>query len=201
MGGSWPDACGARWLVRLWGYALGASVFLAGVVAGVTATQTWWPFLLVWGMPLTVGYQTAAALRLCVEHLWPTQGTQPNRAAMARLTRAMLLGDRVPEATLPLARKAWAWTRWVVRLLGVHLPVRYLVLPGDSGPAHDWHQRFPRSKAWPHAAFARQQDIEAGHPGWPPYTEVWGFAQAVDAVLESISQARLVSESPLPQAS
>lgn len=188
---------------RLWGqvadaplgYALGASGFLATVVACVTITQTWWQFLLVWGIPLTVGYQIAAALRLCVEHLWPTSGTPLNRAAVARLTQAVFLGDRLPETTLPLRRKIWAWTRWTVRLLGLYLPLRYLVLPEDT-LVHDYHHRKSNSKAWPYAAFARQQDIEAGYPGWPPYTEVWGFFQAVDAVLESISQAGAVAERP-----
>jgi len=64
----------------------------AGVVAGRHATQTWWPFLLVWGMPLTVGYQTAAALRLCVEHLVAHPGDAAQSCCMARLTRAVVPG-------------------------------------------------------------------------------------------------------------
>lgn len=171
------------------GYALGAGGFLAGLLAGVTVTQTWWPFLLVWGIPMTVGYQIATALRLSVEHLWPSpaQADQHDRAAVASLTQAVFLGERVPDATLPRMRKAWAWMRWVARML-VYLLVRYLLLPGDT-VVHDYHHRHASSKAWPYALFARQQDIEAGHPGWPPYAEVWGFGRAIDAVLESLSQA------------
>lgn len=173
-----------------WGYAVVACGVLLALVASLTLTQTWGPFLLVWGIPLTIGYQIAAALRLCVEHLWPAPGAKADRAGVARLTQAVLLGDPVPEPTLPLGRKLWAWTRWVVRLLGVHLPLRYMVLPGDSGPAHDFHHRHIKSPAWAWAIFARQQDSAAGHPGWPAYTEVWGFSTVLEAVLASISQAK-----------
>jgi hypothetical protein len=40
------------------------------------------------------------------------------------------------------------------------------------------------------AAYARQQDIDAGHPKWPEYTDVWGIAVAIDHVFTILSEER-----------
>ena len=81
-----------------------------------------------------------------------------------------------------------AWGYWAARMLFYHLPARALVLTGDS-PCHDYHHRYPTSKAWPNAIFERQADLDAGCPGWPePYQETWGLLEAMDETFKSLSQ-------------
>lgn len=127
----------------------------------------------------------SACLRLCVEHRLPSAGRdeQDDRESYASMTQGVFLGEPVPEV-----RQWRPWVRWWVRMLGIHLPARILVMVGDT-PCHDRHHRAPNARDWVDYAYARQRDIDAGCPGWPSYTEVWGLYNAIDAVFASFSEA------------
>lgn len=56
----------------------------------------------------------------------------------ADMTSARVLLDPPPDRDLPIAARTRAWTRWWLRLLFVHLPIRVAVLPFDL-PHHDLH--------------------------------------------------------------
>ncbi|MEU0175330.1 fatty acid desaturase [Streptomyces massasporeus] len=161
---------------------------LALVAAGMTGTLVW--LLLAWLVPFTVLYQTSNVLRLCVRHTFPGPEVRVKRGReyFGGLTNAVFLGEPAPRAGQSPGRAVAAWTRWGVRMLTVHLPSRYLVLTGDT-VCHDYHHRYPMSRQWADYLFARQRDLEAGHPGWPPYQEVWGLVPAIDAVFDSLRTA------------
>src|SRR5262249_25059603 len=99
----------------------------------------------------------------------------------AATTSAIFLGDPAPT-------RLSAWGVWWGRLLLWHLPARLLVLPGDSGPAHDLHTRQPKFKDWPNYLFAPQRAVEAKlAAAGPPYTETWGSVlTAIDEVFLSL---------------
>ena len=171
--------------------ALAAGVWLV-FLALVSVTQCWLPFAVAYGIPLTVLYQISEVLRACAEHRWPVPAVSGpvNRLVLGRMTVAVFLGEPTPVLSpgASWVSKALAWGRWVLRMVFYHLPARALVLTGDS-PCHDYHHRYPTSKAWPNAIFERQADLDAGCPGWPePYQETWGLLEAMDETFKSLSQ-------------
>jgi hypothetical protein len=101
----------------------------------------------------------------------------------ASLTNAIFLGDRAPAAGGVVG-----WLRWGARMLFVHFPARYLVLTGDT-VVHDFHHRHPSTRQWANYLFARQQDVDDGTPGWPPYHEAWGLVAAINLTFDSLSAA------------
>jgi hypothetical protein len=168
--------------VALFGYLLLAVL--------LTLLHGWMFFLVAWALPLLFFFQISNVLRLCVEHTFPENGVEVRRgrAYMAGLSNAIFLGEPVPAQDLTSARRAYAWLRWVLRMALIHLPSRYLVLTGDT-VVHDYHHRYPMSREWADYLFARQRDLEAGHPGWAPYREVWGLIPAINLVLDSLASA------------
>ncbi|MGB3518545.1 MAG: hypothetical protein WBA43_18960, partial [Elainellaceae cyanobacterium] len=170
-----------------------AGLFWGSVLTLIALTHSWVPFLVAWVMPMTVPFQLLLALRLLVEHRWPNPalgGDRRSRRLQGKMTAAIFFADATPQFQSNASRlERWRqWGQWWFRFLTYHLPARALVLPGDA-PCHDYHHRHPASQNWPNAIFARQQDLDAGCPGWPePYLESWGLRAAMDAVLESLSQ-------------
>ncbi len=150
----------------------------------------WTFFLVAWVLPLFFFFQISNVLRLCVEHTFPEKDVEVRRgrAYMAGLSNAIFLGEPAPGDDLTGARRAYAWVRWTLRMALIHFPSRYLVLTGDT-VVHDYHHRFPMSRQWADYLFARQRDLEAGHPGWTPYREVWGLIPAINLVLDSLAGA------------
>lgn len=73
-------------------------------------------------------------------------------------------------------------------MLLIHFPTRYLVLTGDT-VVHDFHHRRPMTRDWANYIFAREDDANAGHRGWPEYRHVWGLVAAIDTVFASLSAA------------
>lgn len=136
-------------------------------------------------MPLIPLFQVSNTLRLCVKHTFPPAGTEVRRGReyFAGLTNAIFIGEAAP-----VGEGAGAWLRWTARMLFVHAPARYLVLTGDT-VVHDFQHRYPASRQWHDYLFARQRDLDAGHPGWPRYQHVWGLVTAVNRVFDSISRA------------
>lgn len=159
-----------------------------GMITVTALTGAWHVFLLAWVLPLTLVLHVAESLRLCGRHVFPEVVKHDGRSALAGYTHGIFIGDRVPDSRLPPLRKVSAWVVWFLRILFVHLPSRMLVIVGDS-PCHDYHHRFPSSTHWANYIFAREQDLQAGAPGWPDYTEVWGVRAAIDATFESLSKA------------
>ncbi len=156
------------------------------IVVLATITHSWIPFLIAWFLPLTLFFQVTNTLRLCVKHVFPQPGERrQGKAYFASLTYGVFLGERTPEPDLPPLQRSRAWLHWWTRMLFIHFPMRYLVLTADT-VCHDYHHRHPRSKNWANYIFARQEDIEAGHPGWPPYREAWGYRDAVNLVFDSL---------------
>jgi hypothetical protein len=125
-----------------------------------------------------------------VKHTFPPAGTATRRGRdyFASLTNAIFIGESAPPRSLPAGRRLLAWTRWALRMALIHAPARYLVLTGDT-VVHDFHHRYPSSRQWFDYIFARQRDIDAGHPGWSAYHEVWGLAPAITHVFASLSAA------------
>jgi hypothetical protein len=169
------------------------AVTVWGTVITITAlTQSWLPFLVSWVLPMTVPFNLLLTLRLLVEHRWPHPSSDNNRRSrqvQGRMTAAVFFADPTPQFEPDASRfeRVCRWGLWWAKFLLYHLPARALVLPGDA-PCHDYHHRHPASKDWPNASSARQQDLEAGCPGWPePYLEVWGLLAAIGIVLESLS--------------
>lgn len=164
------------------------AVYTVAVVGATLTGQL--PFLLVaWFVPVTLLFQISNVLRLCVKHTFPPSGLvdRRNRGYFAGLTNAIFIGEAAPEGARGW-RGAPAWTRWTIRMLLVHVPVRYLVLTGDT-VVHDYHHRFPMSREWASYIFAREENLRAGHPGWPEYRQVWGLRAGIDAVFASLARA------------
>lgn len=149
-----------------------------GILIAVEDALAW---ILAWVLPVTVMYQQAALLRLVVEHPWDQMPeARSKHIDTFPLTKAVFLGAAPPESGHPLA-----WAHWAVMMLA-SLLVRLIILPGDSGPAHDWHHQHPRGN-WPNYMAARRKEA-AQNPG--DYQEIWGYWPALKACLKSISERR-----------
>jgi fatty acid desaturase len=171
------------------GYRAAMIIMLAGQVLFVTLTGKWLVFILVWLFPLTALFNASAVIRVCTRHLFPIPDVViTGKDAIASHTNGIFLGDEVPDAHVPPLQRLVMWMRWWLRIAFVHLPARLFVMVGDA-PCHDYHHRFPRSPDWANYLFARQQDLQEGHAGWPPYTEVWGMTNAINAVFDSLYSA------------
>ncbi|MDI3289008.1 fatty acid desaturase [Polyangium sp. 15x6] len=165
-------------------------IFWGAVLAIVVILGAELVFAVAWLVPIVLLYNVSSCLRLSSEHLWPAPVAErqpPGRALVASYSTGIFLGEATPSPELGGISAAVAWARWALRMLFVHLPARLFVLVGDT-PCHDYHHRHPRSREWMNYAYARQKDIDAGAPGWPPYTEVWGFVPALDAALSALSR-------------
>lgn len=184
----------SQWIVAH-PYRLCAWIVWTCLVLGIVASHQSIPFLIVWGIPLGPLYNMSSCLRLCSEHRWTPAQAQPtttSREHIAEHSTGIFLGNPAPTSNGHGISQWWAWSKWAGLMLGYHLPVRLLILVGDT-PCHDYHHRQPRSKSWTHYAYARQHDVENGKGGWPSYTEIWGFYRAVDSAFASFSQDNGVS--------
>jgi fatty acid desaturase len=141
-------------------------------------------------IPIIFFVQMSALLVHLGEHAWlvPVDNSLPPRYYHATRTWARFNGCRVPDKGLPLKSAIWGWLKWAAATCFYHLPDRLLVVVGDL-PNHDFHHRFPASKEWMCAAYARQRDIDTNPNSYPPYLEFWGIGEAIDHVLEGLSSA------------
>ncbi|MBL1210480.1 fatty acid desaturase [Geminocystis sp. GBBB08] len=165
------------------------------IITVVTITKSWTIFLVTWFFPLTILYQVSNTIRICSEHCFPEPefAEVRNKLILGRLTKGIFLGEQTPDISLSFLPKLWQWLRWYL-LMFYHLFCRIFILVGDT-PCHDWHHRHPASPDWVNYIFARQQDLENGCPGWQEnYTEIWGFYQAIDFNLESLSRLPKIEE-------
>jgi hypothetical protein len=168
-----------------------ALVYLGSALALVAWQGSWLAFGLAVLVPLIPLYQIVALLEFLSEHAWfkAKDEGMGGRAFHVSHSWGRFNGDPLPQSGGRPAATVLAWSRWLLRLAFYHLPARILVVPGDLSQ-HDFHHRFPSSAHWVRAAYARQQDIDAGHPKWPEYTDVWGIAVAIDHVFTILSEER-----------
>lgn len=182
---------------------------------GFFAWAGWWlslPFwfpngeqvlVLAFVLPIILMSQLSALLDKLGEHAWltspdPGHGRKHYHVAASW---SRFCGRAVPASSLSLRKKLIAWPSWLLAMSFYHLPSRLLVIVGDL-PNHDYHHRYPATPDWMIAAYARQRDIDEGRQNGPPYTEVWGMWQAVDRMLQALSEASPAAlsrnASPLP---
>jgi hypothetical protein len=159
-------------------YNLVALSFWVSVLGLVAVSHTWASFFWVCLLPLTVFFEVSSLLRQCVEHRFGNSSGE--------MTSAIFLCDEPPifsDSDSP-GLKFWTTTKWWTRLFFYHLPVRLLVLTGDS-PVHDYHHKHPGSD-WVNAHLDRQADLEAGGE----YSCSWGLFNAIEKTFESFPLGR-----------
>jgi fatty acid desaturase len=171
------------WMGRLaWGFAISLSL----------ATGTFGLFLLAWVLPVTILLQIATVFRILVEHSFPEPAliAQRDKEFVCHASVGVFPGREPPMTSARTLPGLLAWTGWWAEMLTVHLFVRLFVLVGDA-PCHDYHHRRPATRRWTTYIHARQQDIDAGSPGFPTgYFEAWGLMRAVDRSLASLAATR-----------
>ena len=142
-------------------------------------------FLLLWVLPVTVLLQVATVLRILCEHRFPDAAVISARGKefVCRATAGVFPGAMPPDR----GAGPVAWAGWWLQMLLVQLPVRLFVLVGDA-PCHDFHHRRPATRRWTGYIHARQQDADAGCPGFPlNYGETWGLFRAIDENLATLA--------------
>ena len=168
------------WMGRIgWGSAIAASL----------ATGTFDVFLIAWLLPVSVLLQVATVFRILVEHSFPEAEVmaQRDKNFLCHASVGVFPGRQPPLVRARSLAGGLAWTLWWAEMLTVHLFVRLFVLVGDA-PCHDFHHRRPATRRWTSYIHARQQDLEAGSPGFPTgYFEAWGLMHAVDRSLASLA--------------
>jgi fatty acid desaturase len=167
-----------------------ALILYGAAVTAAALTGGWLTLVVAWLIPLFPMFQLSNTLRLCVKHTFPdpTVTLRKGRVYFASLTNAIFLGEAVPAAGMTGLARVIGWLHWTTRMIFVHFPARYLVLTGDT-VCHDFHHRHPSTRQWVNYIFARQLDIQNGHPGWPAYRETWGLIPAINLVFASLSVA------------
>ena len=155
-----------------------AWIYLAAI-GGATAWIGVVPVVVGVVVPLTVLYQQAQLLRLCVEHRWARPGTPRTRETIDALTVPVFLGEAPPENGGRLA-----WCRWWLRMAG-HALARITLLPGDSGPGHDLHHHDAKGDWANHIAARQSINAMRRQRGLPPYGGVWGYLNALDPCFDS----------------
>jgi hypothetical protein len=161
----------------------------AGAIAATLATGTFWLFVLAWVLPVTVLLQIATVFRILVEHSFPEPEhiATRDKAFVCHATIGVFPGREPPVERANSLPGLLAWGAWWAEMLTVQLFVRLFVLVGDA-PCHDFHHRRPATRRWTSYIHARQQDVEAGSPGFPlGYVEAWGLFRAVDRSLASLA--------------
>lgn len=168
--------------------AVGIAVWAAAAAACVLGGQVV-AFLLLWVLPVTVLLQMATVFRILCEHRFPPPVLIAARGKefVCRATAGVFPGACPPvDAQMSLAGAA-RWIGWWLNMLTVQLFVRLFVLVGDA-PCHDFHHRRPATRRWTSYIHARQQDFDAGCPGFPlNYQESWGLFRAIDENLATLS--------------
>ena len=149
-------------------------------------------FLVVWVVPVFVGYHISTTLRLAAEHTWPGLDVLERRGIdfICESTTGVFIGEalRIPEGAGVVRRHAHIGL-WLIKMLSFHLFIRLFVMVGDT-PCHDFHHRRPKSKDWPNYVTARERDrLEGAHPFPTNYTEHWGYINAVTANFRNFQQA------------
>lgn len=148
-------------LVMSWAY--GAALAAPALWYGAGYLQS---LVLLWLLPLTIGFQISNFLYTATKHRWWLFSNRNIREQDKRdlLSYARVCCDPMPAAPTPLALLGW-WARAVL----VHAPTRLFIVVGDT-VHHDLHHVAPTCD-WPNAA-AERPIYAARTP--ERFTEVWG---------------------------
>ncbi|MDB5371709.1 MAG: hypothetical protein JWP04_351 [Belnapia sp.] len=171
---------------RVGRFAWTAAILLAA------ATGTLLEFSVAWVLPVTVLLQAATVLRILCEHRFPEPEmiAARDREFVCHATAGVFPGVMPPAVRATTPRGLLLWAGWWLDMLTVQLFVRLFVLVGDA-PCHDFHHRKPATRRWTTYIHARQQDLDAGSPGFPAgYLENWGLLSAIDQNLGSLANTR-----------
>lgn len=161
-----------------------------GTAFAVCAAAGWLvPFLVLWVLPVTLLLQVATVGRILCEHRFPEPAliAARGREFVCRATAGVFPGSPPPEERADTVAGLLAWAAWWADMLTVQMFARVFVLVGDA-PCHDFHHRRPATREWTKYIHARQQDVDAGCPGFPlNYVENWGLIRAIDENLGTLS--------------
>lgn len=163
--------------------------FWGAAFAAALATGTLTALFFAWVLPVTVLLQAATVFRILCEHRFPEPALIEARGKLfvCEATAGVFAGSAPPVESAKTPAGLLRWTAWWLEMLTVHLFVRVFVLVGDA-PCHDFHHRRPATRRWTDYIHARQQDAEAGSPGFPTgYSEYWGLFQALDGNLATLA--------------
>ena len=156
--------------------------FWGALLVAALLTHTLSVLLVAWVIPVTVLLQVATVFRILCEHRFPPIEVIEGRGKrlVCEATAGVFPGVCPPAIRASTWRGRLAWAGWWADMLTVQLFVRVFVLVGDA-PCHDFHHRRPANKRWTDYTHARQDDVEAGCPGYPVnYVDTWGLFRALD---------------------
>lgn len=140
--------------------------------------------------PLFVLSTASSLLETINEHPSPSEAAASAINDKKQLTAlkcwSVLSGSPLPRPTNIFTKNLLNLGVWFINMLG-HLVVRLTIMPGPL-PSHEMHHRHPGQYDWRIAFYEKQKDIDASHPGWPPYREVWGFINSLDMVFDDMSK-------------
>ncbi|WP_046756585.1 fatty acid desaturase [Kordia jejudonensis] len=175
-------------------------LFLVGYYTSVTVVVVAVVF------PMTYLYHVASLLQFASEHLWLNDvegngqlkkgGNHKNLVSRSkRITNARFCGEALILSDADtIFVKVLKVMYWSIKMLFIHLPIRLFVLSGDL-VVHDWHHRCGFDADWANAFYARTlKSLELKNTSHP-LTEVWGLANALDLVFESLSNMPKINPS------
>lgn len=141
-------------------------------------------------IPLFVLSTASSLIETIVEHPVPLESNTTKiickKEIVAIKSWSILSGARLPDSTANPIRLLISWSAWILKMCG-HLIIRMTILPGPL-PSHEMHHRKPGQYDWRIAFYEKQKDIDAGHPGWPAYREIWGLASALKLVFKDMAE-------------
>ncbi|MEI7702546.1 MAG: fatty acid desaturase [Planctomycetia bacterium] len=141
-------------------------------------------------------YQVSGLFQVMTEHTWvrDTNERLGAREVLVRLTNGRFMGCSTPERNLPLFRASLAWSVWTIKMVGIYLPFRS-VLVGDL-INHDLHHLKPLSD-WPNAPYARQEAAQKErdrNPNTGAYQDVWGIRAIFNNTFDKLASISEDSE-------
>jgi hypothetical protein len=148
------------------------------VLLGTTAYfGAWITFAVAYALPVIVMHNMAAFLQTISEHVWVRlgQGRDPKRVIVRRLTYERYFADPLPEVGA-----GWsAWLKWSGRLILIHAPLRYWIVPLDLA-YHAVHHADPTGFDWARGPFALQEISEQIEKSGISDQFVFGLGAAID---------------------
>ena len=171
------------------------TLMMLAALASLAVLTPWWMFVLAVALPVGPLYNISGLLQFLSEHRWLHESaSRLDHEQYKAACWGRFCGDPLPANDCRGWRAGIAWTKWWVRCLGLHLPVRLAVLVGDL-PAHDWHHllRLAGSSPtdWVQGNHARQASIDNGDPAGLSHREIWGIETMIDTVFTGLSQSKL----------
>ena len=154
---------------------------------------SFYQFVLAYAFPVFILSEASAFIETISEHPIPqeeisSRTLKERRLMQAKKSWSILSGSALPAHSRIIWVNIYRKIAWFIKMTG-HLLVRLTILPGPL-PSHELHHRKPGQYDWRIAFYERQKDIEANHPGYPPYTEVWGLINALDRVFDGMSKRK-----------